>query len=171
MKEKTLNERVKDSVRNAVLDSLYEKLQKESKEVMSSLEDDEKYNRLKNALEDYKTEFYSQSSDYQKIQRTCLRIAFHVAAKTVRGVNFPYEYIDNDKVLNVLSTRFVCDTDTRIASLICKINGRFTVKKATITAKNPYTIAEIRKLIELVNLGILDHELVRQQVRDGKRKR
>lgn len=169
---KTLNERVKELVSQVILDSEYKELQKASKEVASKLEGDSKYIELKKAADAYKWEMFVNDTDYQKAVRGCLYTAFRAASKCIKDVNVPFEYMEDEKNLTKVATTFLCDTDTRIASTICKVNEWFKPTKVTRSmAFVPYTVAEIRKLVELIHLGILEREKVRQQVREGKRKR
>lgn len=171
---KTLNERVKDVVRTVVLDADYTELGEQSKAVQDWLQNDSKYIQLKKALEDYRLKAFAESPDYQKISRATLFTAFVAVAKLVKGINIPENYLteDNGKTLERLASENICDTDSRIASLICKVNDTFKPTKVTRSIEFvPYTIAEIRKLVELIQLGILEREKVRQQVREGKRKR
>ena len=169
---KTLNERVKELVSQVILDSEYEKLQKASKDVTSELENDPKFIELKKAVDAYKWEKFVNDTDYQKAVRGCLFTAFRAASKCIKDVNIPFEYMEDEKNLTKVATTFLCDTDARIASTICKVNDWFKPTKVTRSIEFvPYTIAEIRKLVELIQLGILEREKVRQQVREGKRKR
>lgn len=169
---KTLNERVKELVSQVILDSEYEKLQKASKDVTSELENDPKYIELKKAVDAYKWEKFVNDTDYQKAVRGCLFTAFRAASKCIKDIRIPFDYIENDGNLAYIANTFLCDTDARIASIICKINGEFKPVKITRSVEYvPYTVSEIRKLVELIQLGILEREKVRQQVREGKRKR
>lgn len=169
---KTLNERVKELVSQVILDSEYEKLQKASKDITSELENDSKYIELKKAVDAYKWSKFVENKEYQTIVRRCLYTAFRASAKCIKGINIPFGYMEDEINLTKVATTYLCDTDARIASAICKVNERFKPKKAVRSVEFvPYSVGEIRKLIELVNMGILEHEQVRQQVRQGKRKR
>lgn len=163
---------MKELVSQVILDSEYKKLQKASKDVTSELENDSKYIELKKAVDAYKWEKFANDTDYQKAVRGCLYTAFRAASKCIKGVNVPFEYMEDEKNLTKVSTTFLCDTDARIASAICKVNEWFKPTKTTRSVEFiPYTVAEIRKLVELIQLGILEREKVREQIREGKRKR
>lgn len=169
---KTLNERVKELVSQVILDSEYEKLQKASKDVTSELESDSKYIELKKAVDTYKWKKFVNNTSYQKAVRSCLYTAFRAASKCIKNVYVPFEFMEDEKNLTKVATTFLCDTDARIASTICKVNERFKPTKVTRSIEFvPFSVAEIRKLVELIHLGILEREKVRQQVREGKRKR
>lgn len=171
---KTLNERVKDVVRTVVLDADYTELGEQSKAVQEWLQRDARFIQLKKELEDYRQKAFAGSEEYQKISRATLFTAFVAVPKLVKGINIPENYLteDHGKTLERLASENICDTDSRIASLICRINDTFKPAKVTRSIEFvPYTIAEIRKLVELIQLGILEREKVRQQVREGKRKR
>jgi hypothetical protein len=171
---KTLNERVKDVVRTVVLDADYTELGEQSKAVQEWLQNDAKFIQLKKALEAYRLKAFAENAEYQKISRATLFTAFVAVVKLVKGVNIPENYLteDDGNTLARLASENICDTDSRIASLICRINDTFKPAKVTRTTEFiPYTIAEIRKLVELIQLGILEREAVRRQVREGKRKR
>jgi hypothetical protein len=168
---KTLNERVKDVVRTVVLDADYTELGEQSKAVQDWLQNDAKFIQLKKALEDYRLKTFAENAAYQKISRATLFTAFVAVAKLVKGVNIPENYLteDNGKTLERLASENICDTDSRIASLICRINDTFRPIKETRKADvTPYTFGEIRKFVELINLGLLEREKVRSQIREGK---
>ena len=169
---KTLNERVKELVSQVILDSEYVKLQKASKDVISELENDTKYIELKKAVDAYKWTKFVEDKEYQTIVCRCLHTAFRASSKCIKDINIPFEYMEDEKNLTKVATTYLCDTDTRIASAICKVNEWFKPTKVTRSVNYiPYTIAEIRKLVELIHLGILEREKVREQIREGKRKR
>lgn len=169
---KTLNERVKELVSQVILDSEYNELKQASKDVITALENDSKFIELRNALEEYKRAKFVEDKEYQTIVRRCLYTAFRASAKCIKDINIPFEYMEDEKNLTKVATTYLCDTDARIASAICKVNERFKPKKAVRSVEfAPYSVGEIRKLVELVNMGILEHEQVRQQVKQGKRKR
>lgn len=169
---KTLNERVKELVSQVILDSEYNELKQASKDVITALENDSKFIELRNALEKYKWAKFVEDKEYQTIVRRCLHTAFRASAKCIKDINIPFEYMEDEKNLTKVATTYLCDTDARIASAICKVNERFKPKKTVRSVEFvPYTIGEIRKLVELVNMGILEHKQVRQQIKQGKRKR
>lgn len=174
MKEKTLNERVKDMVRSVVMDEDYEDLQYYSKEIEKELSEDDDFQKLQKAVDDYRLKMYAKNKEYQEVSRKCLYTAFRATSKTIKGVNIPFDYLDNPKDLYSLSAKNIANTDSRIASLICRINDTFKVRVRRFKKMpeyEPYTFAEIRKLVELVWSGILEREGVRKQVAMGKRKR
>lgn len=169
---KTLNERVKELVSQVILDSEYEKLQKASKDITSELENDSKYIELKKAVDAYKWSKFVEDKEYQTIVRRCLHTAFRASAKCIKDINIPFEYMEDEINLTKVATTYLCDTDARIASTICKVNELFKPAKVSRSINYvPYTIGEIRKLVELIQLGILEREKVREQIREGKRKR
>lgn len=169
---KTLNERVKELVSQVILDSEYNELKQASKDVTTALENDSKFIELRNALDEYKWAKFVENKEYQTIVRRCLHTAFRASAKCIKDINIPFGYMEDKKNLTKVATTYLCDTDARIASAICKVNERFKPKKATRSVEFvPYTVAEIRKLVELIQLGILEREKVREQIREGKRKR
>ena len=169
---KTLNERVKELVSQVILDSEYEKLKKASKDITSELENDSKYIELKKAVDAYKWSIFVEDKEYQTVVRRCLHTAFRASSKCIKDINIPFEYMEDEKNLTKIATTFLSDTDARIASTICKVNEWFKPAKVTRSVEFvPYTVADIRKLVELIQLGILEREKVREQIREGKRKR
>lgn len=174
MKEKSLNERVKDMVRNVVMDEDYEKLQDRTKEIEKELSKDIEFERLLREVEIYRLKKYASNRAYQEISRKCLYTAFRAASKTVKGILIPFDYLQDPKDLDEMSAQHIANTDSRIASLICATNDRFNLsigRSKKMPEYEPYTFAEIRKLIELIWEGILEREDVRKQVATGKRKR
>lgn len=174
MKEKTLNERVKDMVRNVVMDEDYEDLQYYTKKIEKELSDDEEFQKLQREVEIYRLRKYATNKGYQKVSSKCLYTAFRAASKTIKGIRIPFDYLDDPKDLAELSGQYIANTDSRIASLICRVNDRFNLKMGRtkkMPEYEPYTFAEIRKLVELIWEGILEREEVRKQVAMGKRKR
>lgn len=174
MKEKTLNERVKDMVRNVVMDEDYKKLQDRTKEIEKELSKDIEFERLLREVEIYRLKKYASNRAYQEISRKCLYTAFRAASKTVKGILIPFDYLQDPKDLDEMSAQHIANTDSRIASLICATNDRFNLsigRSKKMPEYEPYTFAEIRKLIELIWEGILEREDVRKQVATGKRKR
>ena len=174
MSAKTLNERVKEMVRNVVLDVDYEELQERTKEIEKNLSKDEEYQKLQREVEVYRLRKYASNKAYQEISRKCLYTAFRAASKTVKGILIPFDYLEDPKDLNEMSTQYIANTDSRIASLICATNDRFKLsigRSKKIPEYEPYAFAEIRKLVELIWEGILEREEVRKQVAMGKRKR
>lgn len=169
---KTLNERVKELVSQVILDSEYNELKQASKDVTTALENDSKFIELRNALDEYKWAKFVENKEYQTIVRRCLHTAFRASAKCIKGINIPFEYMEDEINLTKVATTYLCDTDARIASTICKVNELFKPAKVSRSINYvPYTIGEIRKLVELIQLGILEREKVREQIREGKRKR
>lgn len=174
MKEKTLNERVKDMVRNVVMDADYEELQDRTKEIEKELSKDIEFEKLQREVEIYRLRKYASNKAYQEISRKCLYTAFRAASKTVKGILIPFDYLEDPEDLNEMSAQHIANTDSRIASLICATNGRFNLsigRSKKMLEYEPYTFAEIRKLVELIWEGILEREDVRKQVATGKRKR
>ncbi|MFW5677228.1 MAG: hypothetical protein ACOCNL_13355, partial [Acetivibrio ethanolgignens] len=128
-----MNERVKEVVRTDILDADYTELGEQSKAVQFWLQNDSKYFQLKKALEDYRLKAFAESPDYQKISRATLFTAFVAVSKLVKGINIPENYLteDNGKTLERLASENICDTDSRIASLICRVNDTFKPTKVT----------------------------------------
>lgn len=174
MKEKTLNERVKDMVRNVVMDEDYEKLKNRTKEIEKELSKDIEFERLQREVEIYRLRKYASDRAYQEISRKCLYTAFRAASKAIKGILIPFDYLQDPKDLDEMSAQHIANTDSRIASLICATNDRFKLsigRSKKMPDYEPYTFAEIRKLVELIWEGILEREDVRKQVATGKRKR
>lgn len=169
---KSLNERVKELVSQVILDSEYNELKQASKDVTTALENDPKFIELRNTLDEYKWAKFVEDKEYQTIVRRCLHTAFRASAKCIKDINIPFEYMEDEINLTKVATTYLCDTDARIASTICKVNELFKPAKISRSINYvPYTIGEIRKLVELIQLGILEREKVREQIREGKRKR
>lgn len=171
---KTLNEKVKEMVKQVVLDSDYDELQWYSNRIEKQLKGDAKFQELVKAVDAYRLKAYASNEGYQNYSKKALRAAFRACSKCINEINIPFDYTEDESLLNRLSTGNIANTDNRISSLICSTNDKF---KARISRRGkeiervPYTFGEIRKLVEMVNLGILEKEDVRQQVRNGKVKR
>ena len=171
---KTLNEKVKEMVKQVVLDSDYNKLQWCSNQIEKLLKEDDEFQKLQKAVDDYRLKMYAENTDFQEISKKVLNTAFRACSKCINEINIPFDYTEDENVLNRLSTENIANTDSRISSLICNTNDKFKIRisrKGKEIERIPYTFGEIRKLVEMVNLGILEKEDVRQQVRNGKVKR
>lgn len=171
---KTLNEKVKDLVKQVVLDSDYNNLQWYSNHIEKQLKEDEDFQKLVKAVDDYRLNVYANDEDYQEYSKKALRTAFRACSKCINEIRIPFDYTEDESVLNRLSMENIANTDSRISSLICTTNDKFKVRisrRGKEIERVPYTFGEIRKLVEMVNLGILEKEDVRQQVRNGKVKR
>lgn len=171
---KTLNEKVKEMVKQVVLDSDYNELQWRSNQIEKQLKEDNEFQKLQKAVDDYRLKMYAEDTDFQEINKKVLHTAFRACSKCINEINIPFGYTEDEEVLNRLSTENLTNTDTRISSLICATNDKFKIRvsrKRKVIERIPYTFGEIRKLVEMVNLGILEREDVRKQVRNGKVKR
>ena len=171
---KTLNEKVKEMVKQVVLDSDYDELQWCSNQIEKQLKADDEFQKLQKAVDDYRLKTYAEDMDFQEINKKVLRTAFRACSKCINEINLPFDYTEDENVLNRLSTENIANKDSRISSLICNTNDKFKVRRSRRgkgIERIPYTFGEIRKLIEMVNLGILEKEDVRRQVRNGKVKR
>lgn len=161
-------------VRNVVMDEDYEKLKDRTKEIEKELSKDIEFERLQREVEIYRLRKYASDRAYQEISRKCLYTAFRAASKTIKGILIPFDYLQDPKDLDEMSAQHIANTDSRIASLICATNDRFKLsigRSKKMPDYEPYTFAEIRKLVELIWEGILEREDVRKQVAMGKRKR
>lgn len=161
-------------VRNVVMDEDYEKLKDRTKEIEKELSKDIEFERLQREVEIYRLRKYASDRAYQEISRKCLYTAFRAASKTIKGIFIPFDYLQDPKDLDEMSAQHIANTDSRIASLICATNDRFKLsirRSKKMPDYEPYTFAEIRKLVELIWEGILEREDVRKQVATGKRKR
>ena len=174
MEKKTLNEKVKELVKQVVLDSDHDELQCYSNQLEKQLKEDKEFQKLVKAVDAYRLSVYACDEDYQKYSKKALRTAFRACSKCINEINIPFDYTEDENVLNRLSTGNIANTDSRISSLICNTNDKFKTRisrRGKEIERVPYTFGEIRKLVEMVNLGILEKEDVRRQVRNGKVKR
>lgn len=161
-------------VKQVVLDSDYNELQWCSNQIEKQLKEDDEFQKLQKAVDDYRLKMYAEDTDFQEISKKVLHTAFRACSKCINEINIPFDYTEDESVLNRLSTENIANTDSRISSLICNTNDKFKVRvsrKGKEIIRIPYTFGEIRKLVEMVNLGILEKEDVRRQVRSGKVKR
>lgn len=161
-------------VKQVVLDSDYNELQWSSNRIEKSLKEDDEFQKLQKAVDDYRLKKYAEDVDFQEISKKVLHTAFRACSKCINEINIPFVYTEDESVLNRLSTENIANTDSRISSLICNTNDKFKVRisrRGKEIERIPYTFEEIRKLVEMVNLGILEKEDVRRQVRNGKVKR
>lgn len=171
---KTLNEKVKEIVKQVVLDSDYRELQWCSNKIDKQLKEDNEFQKLQKAVDDYHLKMYAEDTDFQEISKKILHTAFRACSKCIKEINIPFDYTEDESVLNRLSTENIANTDSRISSLICSTNDKFKVRisrRGKEIERIPYTFGELRRLVEMINLGILEREDVRQQVRNGKVKR
>lgn len=169
---KTLNEKVKEMVKQVVLDSDYNELQWCSNQIEKQLKEDNEFQKLQKAVDDYRLKMYADDTAYQEISKKVLHTAFRACSKCINGIDIPFDYTEDENVLNRLSTENIANTDSRISSLICNTNDKFKVRISRKEIERiPYTFGEIRKLVEMIKLGILEREEVRQQIKNGKVKR
>lgn len=172
MKAITKNERVKELVRTVIMDDDYEELQQASKGIEYLLSNDEKYQQLVAAVEKYRLSVYAQNEEYQQSSRSTLFTAFRAASKMLPFIKIPADYLEDDKTRFDIAKSGIYNTDARIASLILKINAKFTVKRIRITEERIHlTEEEKARLYELVDAGVIDKDRADAQIRAGKKVR
>lgn len=172
----TTNEKIKSLTTSVIGAKEYKALNKAYSSVNTELQKDAKYIELCKAVEQYRVAYYANDTEYQDLQKKCLRKALHAVAKCINEIKIPYEYLDEEKRLNLISSRNICNTDAKIASLFCYLDTRF-VKKETRKKKEeqdkriPLTQQEIAQLPILVKSGIISQEQANDLIENGRLKR
>lgn len=62
------------------------------------------------------------------------------------------------------------DTPARVASFVVKVHAALQTKAIKVTARIPFTFAEIRQFVQIVAWGAMSKEEARAKVRAGKQK-
>lgn len=171
METKTLNKKVNDLIKLVVSDKNSSEMSNTSKRLTKELNEDLEYKKLVKAVEDYKLKYYNNDKEYKVLASANLRATFRAASKCIKGCNIPFEYTDKELLVNILLSRYLIDTDTRLASLVCKINERFEKKETRKKQEKKFTAwneEEIKQINSLVELGILSEEEAKNKIEKGK---
>lgn len=172
MNTKTLNQQLKDLVPYVVSDDNFSVVADASKSVRNQLAADKEYQKLVSACEKYAhTKFMANKSYRDTILVNAISL-FRAARKQLRECKgLPdFEGTDNFSKLVESETK-VLDTDARLVSFVEGVINRFEVKKETRKPNFiPYSFAEIRKFVDLINTGLLDRDDIRKRIKKGKPK-
>ncbi len=170
---KTLNQRVNELIKLVISDESAKVMNDITKRLQKDLDKDTEYLALVKAANDYKLKKYAEDEKYITQVKKNLRITFHAASKTIKDINLPFEYIDDERIIKVITNNFLLDTDAKLAACVCKFNERLEKKKKVKKEKEyiPLTDEEIKQINTLVDLGILTEEEGQKKIDQGKVKK
>lgn len=124
------------------------------------------------AVEEYEMAAVKKSDKYRRL--TLLACTQAVRAYG-RMYNVPSMY--NDSFLSsdtfahmVAAHPQYLETPNRVASFVAKVHDSLQTKKVKVTARIPFTFAEIRQFVQMVEWGAMSKNEARAKVRAGKQK-
>lgn len=171
--KKTLNQQLKELVAFVVSDDNFSTVADAAKVVKDDLSKDKEYLKLVAAADNYAHAKFMANKDYKEytlINATSLLRAARKQLKAANGVPTDFENTDEFTKLLEGETK-VLDTDARLVSFVESVINRFEAKKESRKPDFiPYSFAEIRQFVGLINSGLLDKEEVRERVAKGKPK-
>ncbi len=172
MATKTLNQRVNEIVKISVSDKAAANMAEIKKGLEKELAENAEFQALVKAVNDFRLNYYFNDKKYKEQASANIRSAFRASAKIIKGINIPFEYTDNDKIVNFMLKRTLVDTDVRLASLICTFNERFEIKEKRTKVRNIIEWSEDEKaqILSLVEIGVLTEEEAKQKIANGKTK-
>lgn len=171
--KKTLNQQLKELVGFVVSDDNFSTVADAAKVVRDNLTKDSEYQKLVAAADNYAHAKFMANKNYKEYALINATSLLRAARKQLRAANgVPVDFENTDRFAKMLEreTR-VLDTDARLVSFVESVINRFEEKKVTRKPDFiPYSFAEIRQFVGLIESGLLDKEEVRERVAKGKPK-